>query len=113
MMNSGCTLLNARRWYEMGNDEINFIIDEYGKVSKIRASSILEVDLQQADELMNIKDKGDVEAYKKFVADLRAIRQTAVSKFTTKAVIMGVGGGTLLGVHNVLCDLFGLKEKTL
>lgn len=91
MKTGGCTLLNTRRWYEMNKQEINFVIDLHGKVSKIKGSSIFEVNQQQADELISIKEKQDKEVYLKFITRLRNIKEYAEAKFTAKAAIMGSG----------------------
>ena len=73
--------------------EINFAIDVYGKVSKIYADSILEVQQQQADELLMIKETGDVEAYKRYVEYLRDIRFSAKSDLATTLLTMASGAG--------------------
>ena len=80
-------LLNSRRWYEMQDDnEINFVMDQDGKVSKIRASSILEMDQKQIEKMLSLKD--DPKALNNYIASMKVIKKIALSKFKHKALAL-------------------------
>lgn len=106
-------LLKERRWYEMGADEINFVLDQEGRVSKIHAAEIFEVDELQLNLLLLLKYIKDERSFDKVMRDTKYRKNRALRKFRKKAVMLRTGGEDALAMHNELCEFFGKTDDIL
>lgn len=80
-------LLNSRRWYEMDQMDVNYVIDQNGKVSKLGTFSILELDQKQIDKLLKLEEEKDQEKTSKYIKLLKDIKRNALSKFQHEAFV--------------------------
>ena len=97
----------------MEDNEINFVVDQDGRVSKIRASNIFQLDLPQFNLVLLLKQKKDEKALDKVLSDMKLRKNTAMTKFKKKVLMLRSGGEDAPATYNELCQFFGKPDGIL